>query len=144
MMLGRIFGGGLGWALAGPIGGLIGWWLGSRFDEQRTRVVIDLNHVAEYKLTTLKDPQRLVIDIKGQPLKVGLSALPRGKKTASAADDSIALILNNAPERQSVLHVPQKTHDEGIHLIVVDAGHGGKDPGAIGPDNVYETKRKAQ
>lgn len=31
-MLGRMFGAGLGWAFAGPIGGLIGWWLGSRFD----------------------------------------------------------------------------------------------------------------
>lgn len=32
-LLGRIFIGGLGWALAGPIGGLIGWWLGSRLDD---------------------------------------------------------------------------------------------------------------
>lgn len=32
-MLGRIFGGGLGWALGGPIGGLIGWYLGSRVDD---------------------------------------------------------------------------------------------------------------
>jgi DnaJ like chaperone protein len=31
-MLGRIFGAGLGWAFAGPIGGLIGWWLGSQMD----------------------------------------------------------------------------------------------------------------
>ena len=118
--------------------GLVKQVRSSHFDEQRTRVVIDLNHVAEYKLTNLDNPQRLVVDIKGQPLLVGLSALPSGKKTASAADDSIAMILNNAPERQTVLHVSQKTHDEGIHLIVVDAGHGGKDPGAIGPDKVYE------
>jgi len=31
-MLGRIFGAGLGWAFAGPIGGLIGWWLGGQMD----------------------------------------------------------------------------------------------------------------
>jgi len=31
-MLGRIFGAGLGWAFAGPIGGLIGWWLGGQLD----------------------------------------------------------------------------------------------------------------
>ncbi len=31
-MLGKMFGAGLGWAFAGPIGGLIGWWLGSQFD----------------------------------------------------------------------------------------------------------------
>jgi len=27
-----MFGAGLGWAFAGPIGGLIGWWLGGRYD----------------------------------------------------------------------------------------------------------------
>lgn len=32
-MLGRIFGAGLGWAFGGPIGGLIGWWLGGTFDD---------------------------------------------------------------------------------------------------------------
>ena len=31
-MLGRMFGAGLGWAFAGPIGGLIGWWLGGQVD----------------------------------------------------------------------------------------------------------------
>ena len=44
--LGRIFGGGLGWAIAGPIGGLIGWWLGSRLDEEE-----------EQQRETLKSPQ---------------------------------------------------------------------------------------
>jgi len=34
-MLARIFGAGLGWAFAGPIGGLIGWWLGSQYDSDK-------------------------------------------------------------------------------------------------------------
>jgi len=31
-MLGKMFGAGLGWAFAGPIGGLIGWWLGGQYE----------------------------------------------------------------------------------------------------------------
>lgn len=33
-MLGRVFMGGLGWAFAGPIGGLIGWWLGGQLSQE--------------------------------------------------------------------------------------------------------------
>ena len=119
--------------------GLVKQVRANHFDAQRTRVVLDLNRAAEYKLAILKNPHRLVIDIKGSPLQQGLTAKqPESQGVPVAADDSIASILNSAADRQVVLHVPQETHDEGIHLIVVDAGHGGRDPGAIGPRNVYE------
>ena len=112
----------------------------SRFDEQRTRVVLDLNRVAEYKLATLDNPHRLVVDIKGAPHKLVLTS---GQSTslrepAAAEDDSIASILDTAADRQAVIHVPLNKKDEGIKLVVVDAGHGGRDPGAVGPDNILE------
>ncbi|MCW9049297.1 MAG: N-acetylmuramoyl-L-alanine amidase, partial [Deltaproteobacteria bacterium] len=119
--------------------GLVKQVRASLFDEQRTRVVLDLNRVAEYKLTTLESPHRLVVDIIGAPEEIGMTAEPTTAASIhSSGDDSIATILNSAADRQPTLHVPQKKADEGIRLIVVDAGHGGRDPGAIGPNNIRE------
>lgn len=119
--------------------GLVKQVRSSLFDEQRTRVVLDLNRVAEYKLVTLDNPHRLVVDILGSPEELGISSQERSPNQGrSAQDDSIASILNSSADRQPTLHVPQEKKSEGVALIVVDAGHGGRDPGAIGPNNIME------
>jgi len=48
-MLGKLFGAGLGWAFAGPIGGLIGWWLGGQIDQNAT---VGLTHAHSAATTT--------------------------------------------------------------------------------------------
>lgn len=119
--------------------GLVKQVRSSLFDEQRTRVVLDLNRVAEYKLVTLDNPHRLVVDIIGSPedLVIG-SQVKSQEQGRSAQDDSIASLLDSSADRQPTLHVPQEKKSEGVALIVVDAGHGGRDPGAIGPNNIME------
>lgn len=68
----------------------------SQFDAETVRVVLDLEKITDYKINTLEDPVRIVIDIFGT---VTLSAKKR---------------------------------------IVIDPGHGGHDPGAVGPNNLFE------
>jgi len=69
----------------------------SQNNKDTVRVVLDLDKMTDYKIITMEDPIRLVIDIYGE------------KKAASVKK-----------------------------RIVLDPGHGGHDPGAVGPGNLYE------
>jgi len=68
-----------------------------QFSDSTVRVVLDLDKMTNYKVLTMEDPIRLIIDIYG-------------KKQAASAKKR----------------------------IVLDPGHGGHDPGAVGPKNLYE------
>ena len=79
------------------------------------RVVLDIESIKDFKIFPLSDPFRIVIDIFG---------------VASSEGQALAAI----EEKQPLL----RSSKSGIKRIVIDPGHGGRDPGAIGPSGLME------
>jgi N-acetylmuramoyl-L-alanine amidase len=80
---------------------------------RRTRVVIDLERYTHHRLLLLPSPPRVVIDVFGPgPADAGPS-----DRAQSAADGERSRL---APELRPV------------RTVVIDPGHGGRDPGAVG------------
>jgi N-acetylmuramoyl-L-alanine amidase len=87
-----------------------------QYKPDTVRVVVDLKSFKTYKIFSLMNPFRIVIDVWGKggapasPPQTTVN-LPKGKIPPGSLARSLAL---------------------GVSRIVIDAGHGGKDPGAKG------------
>ncbi len=100
-------------------------------DPETVRVVLDLAGSDAYQIFSLEDPPRLIVDVGTREAQ---------REAQAAAPPAPA----EAPARQAESAGP--VEDEGVEApaarsvrrIVIDAGHGGHDTGAIGPTRVRE------
>jgi len=104
----------------------------SQFDENTVRVVLDLKDFKRYKVFSLKEPYRIVIDIYGQEYspekyKVGLENKQETKRKPSNTISK--------PKKPTTL---VRQLGLKVRTIVIDPGHGGKDPGAMSKSGMCE------
>ncbi len=142
-------------------------------DPEKTRVVFDIDSHINHKIFPLKNPDRLVIDLKNTNLKSGILSLANKKKgflkgvrgAKKKNDYRVVLDLSSSIKVKSFFVKPNKKYGDRLvidlfdlksiskapiktvknnglkkklFIVAIDPGHGGEDPGALGPNKVYE------
>ena len=128
-----------------------------QFDPDTVRVVLDIESIGSYKIFSLPDPFRVVIDVRGEnyvtkqkiPVDIA-SERKKIKRTEPAVvdDESLVVLKDNKKIAVSTGNTPEPIADTealpssqplslaqqlglGVKKIIIDPGHGGKDPGAM-------------
>ncbi len=111
-----------------PVGdGLLRGIRVGQFTSDTTRVVIDLQRYDRHQIRMLTNPHRVLIDVYGT----------RGRPSAPAPPAVAAAPPSRAPGPSRPPTLPP-AGGRRVLAVVVDAGHGGSDPGALGPGGLRE------
>ncbi|HIJ94200.1 MAG TPA: AMIN domain-containing protein [Desulfuromonadales bacterium] len=100
------------------------------------RVVLDTENIREYKVFPISEPSRLIIDVRGDRR----TEISRLESSISNIPERIVVpkLEAAAPPAERKIRLQRKHIITKIRRIVVDPGHGGHDPGAVGPNGIQE------
>ncbi len=108
----------------------------------RLRLVLDMNYAIKAKLDTLRPSgkygYRLVVDLEGKKQPVLAFNWPFNSKKAKKASIKGSAKTKTEVKKIRTGYIPKTKKRPRKIIIVIDPGHGGKDPGATGPGGTHE------
>ena len=102
-----------------------------RHPDNTTRIVLDLDGVSRYSVFTLYEPYRIVIDCERAGATTSAAPERPAVKDENAAKPAVAPAPIAPAVNSGGKFSVARQLGLGISRIVIDAGHGGHDPGAI-------------
>lgn len=138
----------VGWRLPpndiGAKGGLVDGFRFGLFEAGRSRLVIDVNAPVAVKGAFVIEPReghryRLVLDIERVAASAFRDQNPAAPRPQALPVPSAAAQAAIAPRPPAPQPQPRpRERGDSRRVVVIDAGHGGVDPGTIGPAGTYE------
>ena len=127
----------------GSVGSLLRVVRGGQNTLTRSRVVLELTRGGVTpKVYTLDDPFRIVAELPKAAPKPDVAAAPppdgRVGTLPTRADGRVAATLRTP--KPAELPAQKDWDERAVRRVVIDAGHGGKDPGALGADELHEAR----
>ncbi|MFH0810173.1 MAG: N-acetylmuramoyl-L-alanine amidase, partial [Pseudomonadota bacterium] len=123
----------------------------AQYTDDVVRVVLEIPDFERCKVYPLRDPYRVVIDVMGKETPITAEPAPPTRPVEAALAEKTSesrVPLSKAPEAPPAVLPPPAPVKPGKSLaaqlglavsrVVIDPGHGGKDPGALGPNGEKE------
>ncbi len=112
-------------------GGLLNRARAGQFTKDTVRVVLDINSIDTHKIFHLHDPFRIVVDVRGDDSKNG------GQRPVSKAKRTGKKKIHTSKSSGKTVSLARQL-GLGVERIVIDPGHGGKDPGTYVKGGIKE------